>query len=100
MHRIENSTIIGLTPHREGSVRSANCQKWSGGGNAWFGGHKIGGTMAGEFTAGLSGGQRKMFLFELVRQRNMAKAASLAAAHAAMHRCGITPALPGLITGL
>ena len=29
----------------------------------------IGGTMAGEFTAGLSGGQRKMMLFELVRQR-------------------------------
>ena len=32
-------------------------------------GVKIGGTMAGEFTAGLSGGQRKMMLFELVRQR-------------------------------
>jgi ABC-type lipoprotein export system ATPase subunit len=32
-------------------------------------GIKIGGTMAGEFTAGLSGGQRKMMLFELVRQR-------------------------------
>mmetsp|Transcript_7918 Transcript_7918/g.15862 ORF Transcript_7918/g.15862 Transcript_7918/m.15862 type:complete len:492 (+) Transcript_7918:63-1538(+) len=30
---------------------------------------KIGGTMAGEFTAGLSGGQRKMMVFELVRQR-------------------------------
>ena len=30
---------------------------------------KIGGTMAGKFTAGLSGGQRKMMLFELVRQR-------------------------------
>lgn len=30
---------------------------------------KIGGTMAGEFTSGLSGGQRKMMLFELVRQR-------------------------------
>jgi len=30
---------------------------------------KIGGTMNGEFTAGLSGGQRKMMLFELVRQR-------------------------------
>lgn len=30
---------------------------------------KIGGTMAGEFTAGLSGGQRKMMAFELVRQR-------------------------------
>jgi len=30
---------------------------------------KIGGTMAGEFVAGLSGGQRKMMLFELVRQR-------------------------------
>lgn len=29
----------------------------------------IGGTMAGETTAGLSGGQRKMMLFELVRQR-------------------------------
>ena len=30
---------------------------------------KIGGTMAGEFTAGLSGGQRKLFLFELIYQR-------------------------------
>ena len=30
---------------------------------------KIGGTMAGEFVAGLSGGQRKMLAFELVRQR-------------------------------
>lgn len=30
---------------------------------------KIGGTMAGEFVAGLSGGQRKMMAFELVRQR-------------------------------
>jgi len=30
---------------------------------------KIGGTMAGEFTAGLSGGQRKMLLFELICQR-------------------------------
>ena len=30
---------------------------------------KVGGTMAGEFTAGLSGGQRKMLLFELIYQR-------------------------------
>jgi ABC-type nitrate/sulfonate/bicarbonate transport system ATPase subunit len=30
---------------------------------------KIGGTMAGEFHAGLSGGQRKMMLFEMVCQR-------------------------------
>ena len=30
---------------------------------------KVGGTLAGEFTAGLSGGQRKLLLFELVRQR-------------------------------
>ena len=30
---------------------------------------RIGGTMAGEFTAGLSGGQRKLLLFELIRQR-------------------------------
>ena len=30
---------------------------------------KIGGTMAGEFTAGLSGGQRKMMIFEMVKQR-------------------------------
>ena len=30
---------------------------------------KIGGTMAGEFVTGLSGGQRKMMAFELVRQR-------------------------------
>jgi len=28
-----------------------------------------GGTMAGQFTAGLSGGQRKMLLFELIVQR-------------------------------
>lgn len=27
---------------------------------------KVGGTMAGEFTAGLSGGQRKLLLFELI----------------------------------
>jgi ABC-type lipoprotein export system ATPase subunit len=32
-------------------------------------GIKVGGTMAGEFTAGLSGGQRKLLLFELIRQR-------------------------------
>jgi hypothetical protein len=30
---------------------------------------QLGGTMAGEFTAGLSGGQRKLFLFELIYQR-------------------------------
>lgn len=30
---------------------------------------KCGGTMAGEFTAGLSGGQRKLLLFELICQR-------------------------------
>ena len=30
---------------------------------------KAGGTMAGEFTAGLSGGQRKLLLFELIYQR-------------------------------
>ena len=30
---------------------------------------QIGGTMAGQFTKGLSGGQRKMLLFELVKQR-------------------------------
>jgi ABC-type lipoprotein export system ATPase subunit len=29
----------------------------------------VGGTMAGEFTAGLSGGQRKLLLFELIVQR-------------------------------
>ena len=33
---------------------------------------KIGGTMAGEFTAGLSGGQRKLLFFELIRQRTAA----------------------------
>jgi hypothetical protein len=33
---------------------------------------KIGGTMAGEFTAGLSGGQRKLLLFELIYQRTLA----------------------------
>jgi ABC-type lipoprotein export system ATPase subunit len=30
---------------------------------------RVGGTMAGEFTAGLSGGQRKLLLFELIFQR-------------------------------
>ena len=30
---------------------------------------QVGGTMAGEFTAGLSGGQRKLLLFELIYQR-------------------------------
>jgi ABC-type lipoprotein export system ATPase subunit len=30
---------------------------------------QLGGTMAGKFTAGLSGGQRKLFLFELIYQR-------------------------------
>jgi hypothetical protein len=32
-------------------------------------GIKVGGTMAGEFTSGLSGGQRKLLLFELIHQR-------------------------------
>lgn len=32
---------------------------------------RVGGTMAGEFTAGLSGGQRKLLLFELIHQRIM-----------------------------
>jgi ABC-type lipoprotein export system ATPase subunit len=32
---------------------------------------QIGGTMAGEFTAGLSGGQRKLLLFELIYQRTL-----------------------------
>lgn len=32
---------------------------------------KAGGTMAGEFTAGLSGGQRKLLLFELIYQRTV-----------------------------
>jgi hypothetical protein len=30
---------------------------------------QVGGTMAGQFVAGLSGGQRKMLLFELIYQR-------------------------------
>jgi ABC-type lipoprotein export system ATPase subunit len=33
----------------------------------------VGGTMAGEFTAGLSGGQRKLLLFELVFQRTQSQ---------------------------
>lgn len=32
---------------------------------------QVGGTMAGEFTAGLSGGQRKLLLFELIYQRTL-----------------------------
>ena len=31
----------------------------------------VGGTLAGTFTPGLSGGQRKLFLFELIRQRTV-----------------------------
>ena len=31
----------------------------------------VGGTMAGEFAAGLSGGQRKLLLFELIVQRTL-----------------------------
>jgi ABC-type lipoprotein export system ATPase subunit len=34
---------------------------------------QVGGTMAGEFTAGLSGGQRKLLLFELIFQRTEAQ---------------------------
>lgn len=34
---------------------------------------KVGGTMAGETTAGLSGGQRKLMLFELIYQRTMSQ---------------------------
>ena len=34
---------------------------------------KVGGTMAGEFTAGLSGGQRKLLLFELIYQRTLSQ---------------------------
>lgn len=34
---------------------------------------QVGGTMAGEFTAGLSGGQRKLLLFELIFQRIMSQ---------------------------
>jgi hypothetical protein len=32
---------------------------------------QVGGTMAGEYTSGLSGGQRKLLLFELIFQRTM-----------------------------
>mmetsp|Transcript_13997 Transcript_13997/g.36147 ORF Transcript_13997/g.36147 Transcript_13997/m.36147 type:complete len:308 (+) Transcript_13997:61-984(+) len=38
---------------------------------------KIGGTLAGEFTPGLSGGQRKMLLFELVCQRTASQSGLL-----------------------
>jgi ABC-type lipoprotein export system ATPase subunit len=34
---------------------------------------QVGGTMAGEFTAGLSGGQRKLLLFELIFQRTQSQ---------------------------
>ena len=40
---------------------------------------KVGGTMAGEFTAGLSGGQRKLLLFELICQRTAAQSELLIA---------------------
>ena len=32
---------------------------------------QVGGTLGGEFTAGLSGGQRKLLLFELIYQRTI-----------------------------
>lgn len=38
---------------------------------------KIGGSMAGQFIPGLSGGQRKMLLFELVRQRTSSQSGLL-----------------------
>jgi hypothetical protein len=40
---------------------------------------QVGGTMAGAFTAGLSGGQRKLLLFELICQRTMDKSELLIA---------------------
>jgi len=49
---------------------------------------KIGGTMAGEFVAGLSGGQRKMMLFELVHQRIESKSNLLVCLDEPF--CGIT----------
>jgi len=42
-------------------------------------GIKVGGTMAGEFTAGLSGGQRKLLLFELICQRTQGQSELLIA---------------------
>merc|ERR1712087_171775 len=39
----------------------------------------VGGTMAGQFHAGLSGGQRKMMLFELIKQRTDASSGLLIA---------------------
>jgi hypothetical protein len=40
---------------------------------------KVGGTMAGEFTAGFSGGQRKLLLFELIYQRTLQQSGLLIA---------------------
>ncbi len=45
---ISNGTIVGRAPDDgSGSVRSSNCEVWTGGGNAWHDGFKLGGTMTG-----------------------------------------------------
>ncbi len=43
---IFDGVIIGRAPSVHGSVRSSNCGIWTGGGNAWFPGFKIGGIKA------------------------------------------------------
>ena len=43
---VTNGTIVGRAPEVAGSVRSSNCDRWSGGGgHPWHLGHQIGGTM-------------------------------------------------------
>ena len=45
---VENSTIIGRTPDDgSGDVRSSNCDIWSGGGDNWHDGFKVGGSLTG-----------------------------------------------------
>ena len=43
---ISDGVVVGLAPHVDGSVRSADCEKWSGGGShPWAEGFKLGGSM-------------------------------------------------------
>jgi cysteine-rich repeat protein len=45
---ISNGTMVGRVPEVSGSVRSSNCETWSGGGaHPWSKGFKLGGTLTG-----------------------------------------------------
>jgi len=48
LKRVYNGVIIGRAPEVAGSVRSSNCELWTGGGNhPWHTGIKIGGELCG-----------------------------------------------------